>query len=163
SERDGIQSACEAKGFTCHVQTSELGELMAEADLAVGAGGITTWERCCLGLPALVFPAAENQIQQSVDAAAHGCIYVPDLKDEGDLTSLIERHTRALMDNSNLRSFMSRRGMELVDGEGARRVIRQIGGYDIRLREANRDDSAKLFEWRNHPSVRAVSRNREPL
>lgn len=34
---------------------------MAEADLALGAGGGTTWERCFLGLPAIVMVIAGNQ------------------------------------------------------------------------------------------------------
>ncbi len=35
--------------------------LMVNADLAIGAGGVTAWERCCLGLPSLVLEIADNQ------------------------------------------------------------------------------------------------------
>ncbi len=35
--------------------------LMVDADLAIGGGGTTAWERCALGLPAIVIPVAENQ------------------------------------------------------------------------------------------------------
>ena len=38
---------------TCHCQVNNMAELMAGADLAIGAGGTTTWERCCLGLPSV--------------------------------------------------------------------------------------------------------------
>jgi spore coat polysaccharide biosynthesis predicted glycosyltransferase SpsG len=34
---------------------------MFNADLAIGAGGSTSWERCCLALPTLLFVTAENQ------------------------------------------------------------------------------------------------------
>ncbi len=45
--------------FYCQVEN--MAELMAQADLAIGAGGVTTWERCYLGLPAIVLTTANNQ------------------------------------------------------------------------------------------------------
>jgi UDP-2,4-diacetamido-2,4,6-trideoxy-beta-L-altropyranose hydrolase len=39
-----------------------LAELMVEADLSIGTGGITTWERIYLSLPSLVISSSENQI-----------------------------------------------------------------------------------------------------
>lgn len=44
-----------------HVDVADMAPLMAEADLAIGAGGSTNWERCCLGLPTVVMVLAENQ------------------------------------------------------------------------------------------------------
>ena len=43
------------------VNVSNMAELMANADLAIGAAGATTWERCCLGLPSIQIVIAENQ------------------------------------------------------------------------------------------------------
>jgi UDP-2,4-diacetamido-2,4,6-trideoxy-beta-L-altropyranose hydrolase len=43
------------------VNVSNMAELMANADLAIGAAGATTWERCCLGLPSIQLVIAENQ------------------------------------------------------------------------------------------------------
>ncbi|MGY9049123.1 hypothetical protein P775_06390 [Puniceibacterium antarcticum] len=43
------------------VGVDNMAELMASADLAIGAAGGSTWERCCLGLPALIAVLAENQ------------------------------------------------------------------------------------------------------
>jgi len=40
---------------------SNMAELMAVADIAVGAAGTSSWERCCLGLPALIYIYADNQ------------------------------------------------------------------------------------------------------
>ena len=36
-------------------------ELMAWCDVAIAAGGTTTWELCCLGVPAILVDVAENQ------------------------------------------------------------------------------------------------------
>tara|TARA_R110001583_G_scaffold127562_1_gene279208 strand:+ start:12341 stop:13450 length:1110 start_codon:yes stop_codon:yes gene_type:complete len=43
------------------VGVSNMAELMANADLAIGAAGSTTWERCCLGLPSIMIVLADNQ------------------------------------------------------------------------------------------------------
>lgn len=40
---------------------SDMARRMAEADLAIGAAGSTSWERCCLGLPTLMVVLADNQ------------------------------------------------------------------------------------------------------
>ncbi len=41
--------------------TENIAALMAAADLCVGAGGVTIWERAYMGLPSLVATLAENQ------------------------------------------------------------------------------------------------------
>ncbi|MWJ27632.1 UDP-2,4-diacetamido-2,4,6-trideoxy-beta-L-altropyranose hydrolase [Halomonas sp. ZH2S] len=45
------------------VNISDMAQRMADADLAIGAAGSTSWERCCLGLPTLMIVLAENQRQ----------------------------------------------------------------------------------------------------
>ncbi|MEC1719214.1 UDP-2,4-diacetamido-2,4,6-trideoxy-beta-L-altropyranose hydrolase [Schinkia azotoformans] len=44
-----------------HCQVNNMATLMRHADLSIGAGGTTTWERCYLGLPTIVWSIAENQ------------------------------------------------------------------------------------------------------
>ena len=41
---------------------SNMGELLYETDLAIGAGGSSSWERCCLGVPSIVVAIADNQL-----------------------------------------------------------------------------------------------------
>lgn len=43
------------------VDVPDMAALMTDADLAIGAGGSTTWERCCLGLPSIIVETAANQ------------------------------------------------------------------------------------------------------
>ena len=53
--------AKERKLTTVHEPMSSLAGLAARADLAIGAGGTSTWERACLRLPSIVITTAENQ------------------------------------------------------------------------------------------------------
>jgi UDP-2,4-diacetamido-2,4,6-trideoxy-beta-L-altropyranose hydrolase len=154
-----IRALCAAHAYNCHVQTHLMADLMALADLAIGAGGSATWERCCLGLPALTICVASNQQELIRDAASAGLIYSPDVG--GDLTLHIRRHVVALIENSYLRRAISGNCMSAVDGSGASRVAGHLDCSDIDIRAARQDDSRNLYEWRNHPSVRAGSRNSE--
>lgn len=156
-----IKDACIVLGYGCHVQTDRMAELMAASDLAIGAGGGTTWERCCLGLPSLVFCTADNQHQQLSDAARQGLLYLPDTKESLQLG--IHKHLIALMENSALREYLSRNGMELVNGLGLERVIARLGINDIVIRQADASDVYDLFQWRNHPSVREVSQDQREI
>ena len=159
--RATIEKLCADRGYQLHVQTSRMAELMAAADLAVGAGGSATWERCCLGLPSLVVSVAANQDRLVHDGALAGTVYAP----EGVLSSPddLARHIRAFMDNPLLRESMSRKGMEIVDGRGVDRVLPALGLGRVTMRPAVIADSDNLFVWRNHPSIRGVSRSQKPL
>jgi UDP-2,4-diacetamido-2,4,6-trideoxy-beta-L-altropyranose hydrolase len=159
--REEIKSACQQHGFICHVQTNKMAELMAAADMAIGAGGSATWERCCLGLPTLVFCTAENQQKQLADAAREGLLYSPEIK--VDLNRTIQRHAAALIENASLRALISRNSMQAVNGRGILRVIASLELSDIEMRMAKLDDSENLFQWRNHPTIRAVSRNMDEI
>jgi UDP-2,4-diacetamido-2,4,6-trideoxy-beta-L-altropyranose hydrolase len=158
-QRRQIESGCARHGFACHVQTGRMAELMVAADLAIGAGGITTWERCCLGLPALVISIAANQDAVIEQAARHGLLYALHDGDQSDL----RRHLQTLADNAELREMISRNGMQAVDGRGVERVARVLDEASIRIREATADDAEALFAWRNHESVRRMSRRPEAI
>lgn len=159
--RAQIESACSKQGFACHVQTSRMAELMASADVAIGAGGSTSWERCCVGLPTMTAALAENQRRLVEDGALYGLLYAPRFQPTD--TQSIKFHFRALLENPLLLQMISRNDLEAVDGRGLSRVLRVMGCSVIKIREATLADSRMLFTWRNHYSVRTVSRNREPI
>lgn len=73
--KEDIACHCKQAGFGYLCQVSNMAELMAEADLMLGAGGSTTWERCFLGLPAIVTAIAENQVQICEDCAKEELIF----------------------------------------------------------------------------------------
>lgn len=60
--KDMIASFCNKYDYmNYYCQVNNIAELMNEADLAIGAGGSTTWERLFLELPSIVIVVAENQ------------------------------------------------------------------------------------------------------
>lgn len=62
--KDAIEQLCsQFKNFNYYCQINNMAQLMAKADLAIGAGGTTTWERAYLSLPSIVIAVAENQIE----------------------------------------------------------------------------------------------------
>lgn len=73
--REKVREQCVAlPGAVFHQQIEYMSQLMAQADLAIGAGGASTWERCYLGLPCLTFILADNQIETTEALAAAGAI-----------------------------------------------------------------------------------------
>jgi UDP-2,4-diacetamido-2,4,6-trideoxy-beta-L-altropyranose hydrolase len=43
------------------VGVKNMAQIMTSADIAIGASGSTTWERCCLGLPSIQLAISTNQ------------------------------------------------------------------------------------------------------
>ncbi len=70
--RDAIIQRCSDAGYVCHVQTSAIADLMDAADVAIGAGGASSWERCTVGLPAIIVVTADNQSGIATELAARG-------------------------------------------------------------------------------------------
>lgn len=69
--------------FVYHDHVSNMAGLMAESDLAIGAGGSSHWERCFLGLGAIVITTAANQVEITEVVAERGaCIYLGDAEKE---------------------------------------------------------------------------------
>lgn len=73
ARQDKIKKLCDKSDFLhYHCQINNMAEYMNKADLMLGAGGSTTWERCFLRLPAIVTGVAENQFQGCIDCAKKG-------------------------------------------------------------------------------------------
>lgn len=102
------------------VGVSNMAQLMADSDLAIGAAGSTSWERCCLGLPSLVLAVAENQqaglkaLQNAGAAIAlTACNKIPDVIRDGLSVELT--------DSPILK--MSQAAATVTDGSGCAQII----------------------------------------
>lgn len=103
---------------TLHGPQPSLAGLIARADLAIGAGGATTWERACLGLPAITIPIASNQEQTSyeLETIAMTLVVNSDMKFFAErLQRLSEKLTQT---SSNVKT--------ICDGSGTMRIAQLI-------------------------------------
>ena len=155
--RDELLSICKANDFVCHIQTQHMAELMLQADLSIGAGGSATWERCCLGLPAIAISTADNQAIQIKDAALGGLIYV--IETNTNFPKVIERHLLSMIESSIFRQVLSNNSMKMVDGRGVLRLVGKMSVGGITVRKALETDSELIFAWRNHSTIKSMSRN----
>lgn len=75
SRREKIKKLCSKYHFLhYYCQVSNMAEFMNKADLMLGAGGSTTWERLYMELPALVTAVADNQVKCCEECGKAGMI-----------------------------------------------------------------------------------------
>ena len=104
-----------------HCQVDDMARLMLGADLCVGAGGSTSWERCCVGLPTLAVAIAANQVEAARTLGKLGYVRFLGSADQISEQDIAQALVRAIADGAALQA-MAQHGMKLVDGEGASRV-----------------------------------------
>ncbi len=149
-----------------HIQAINMAELMCAADLAIGAGGSTTWERCCLGLPCIVIPIAKNQIGSTTDLNYRGAIMSLG-GDERSLPNRIQSAVMRLIENPKDVVEIAKTGIEMVPCDGVNDVtallIGQLSEIKLTHREATLADSKLYWYWANDPEVRRNAFNSKPI
>jgi UDP-2,4-diacetamido-2,4,6-trideoxy-beta-L-altropyranose hydrolase len=108
-----------------HVQIDYIANLMSQADIAIGATGSTTWERMCLGLPALVIIAGENEKNIAIELDNINFIKLLDIKNIHS-PELLEKEIFNYINKNDERHSQSLKIMDMVDGKGVSRVIREL-------------------------------------
>lgn len=154
-----IQGVCKQYHYECHINSTEMATLMLKADMAIGAGGSASWERCALGLPSLAIAVATNQQLLTKHAALQSLIDSP-IIDWNNVVS-IRQAVMGMIDNPLARQRIAQTSWQTVDGRGVQRVLRAMGIYSVQVRKAELSDSHSLWMWRNHDSIRLVSRHTE--
>lgn len=149
------------------VNTSEMPALMAKADLCIGAGGTTSWERCCLKLPSITLELADNQtyvLKQLDDAGV--------IKNLGRIENLeqskfLEEFSTLIASSSALK-HMQENASFVCDGKGAERVKCYLLSPDITkdeavvtLRPMLQQHCKILFNWQQIPEIRKFARSPE--
>ena len=112
--RNVIQALCDQlPNVVFHCQVSNMAELMLNVDLGIGAGGATTWERCCLGLPTITMVFADNQLQTTLDLANFGAVLFLDWANKVSAAQLA-LSIESLMTNVMLLDNLSRKSSLLM-------------------------------------------------
>lgn len=162
-----IEASCQQlQNVHYHCQINQMAELMAAADLAIGAGGSATWERCCLGLPTLTIVVADNQLETTQELARQGKIIF--LGKSAQVTvETLKSAVLTVLSTPEWLIFLSREIQHLVDGLGVARVMQSLlnrrAGQPLKLRQAVESDCENLYQWRNDVETRRYAFNSEPI
>ena len=95
------------------VDADNISRLMFDADLAIGAGGSTSWERCCLGLPTLLYVLAENQRKIAGNLEQLGAVKIVDN---------LKVNLQNILNNFSFWQIMSEKAQTVCDGIGVKRI-----------------------------------------
>lgn len=104
----------------------KMAQLMADSDLAIGAAGTTAWERCCLGLPAIILILADNQKEVAHNLAGASAALV--IEEDREITERLAELLVPLIEQPASLLDMSRSAMGILDGNGAETIARHILG-----------------------------------
>lgn len=111
--------------ITTHIDTESIAELMYKADLAIGAGGTTAWERCALALPTLIISLAENQSQIINNLAKINAVV--NIGSSKDITvKKISDALNNVIENPSLLKEMQLRSSDVCDAEGTKRISSEL-------------------------------------
>lgn len=118
--KDFIKEQCKSEKFTFHYNINYMAKLMHEVDFAICAGGSTTWERYCVGTPAIVTAVAYNQVElceniQKLDIDSY--IGISEVVTEQTIEDEVKSF---IMNDFTLKGI---KGKEVVDGKGKKRVL----------------------------------------
>jgi len=153
---------CQMSNVSTYCQVDNMAELMTAADLAIGAGGATSWERCSLGLPSLITGLAANQLELAETGARHGLFFYL-----GEASAVSVEHLLFALkvfthSPESLMSY-SAHGVQAVDAKGAQRVAGMLAPPLIRMRSAMPEDCDSIHEWRNAEETRRYIFDAEPI
>ena len=112
---DKVEQAAKQSKYSVSVITgaSNMAQIMSNADLAIGAAGSTSWERCSLGLPTILLAIADNQQPIAIALAEAGAAQI--MKQVNQLSAQISEARLKLLELSKI-------SLKIVDGRGSVRV-----------------------------------------
>jgi len=136
-----------------------LADLMAQADLSLGAGGATTWERMCLGLPTIAVSIAENQRPACQALAESGLITYAGSSEQLTVDQL-ENLLHASIEDAEGLSERAVHNQIVVDGLGALRLAEVMFPSrieNVRLRPAGEGDTLQCYIWATEAWVKETT------
>lgn len=156
-----IKSWAEGKANVEHLEfVDDMAELMLKNDISIGAAGTTSWERACVGLPSILIPVADNQVEicgQFVKAGAAKSVAMDAIQSQ--LVSAV----RELLEEWDAYTAAN---LAICDGRGAYRALLEISclmhAQDcaaVELVAATEDDIELVYRWQLAPETRKFALN----
>lgn len=105
-----------------HQRPVDYYNLLCTSDLAVVSGGLTAFDCAQAGVPAVVIPQYEHQVENILKLEKLGCLKMGTRKMELD-SQLISSLVTKLSEDYKQRSAMHQAGLKVIDGQGLSRVI----------------------------------------
>jgi UDP-2,4-diacetamido-2,4,6-trideoxy-beta-L-altropyranose hydrolase/UDP-4-amino-4,6-dideoxy-N-acetyl-beta-L-altrosamine N-acetyltransferase len=147
------------------VDVDNMAEILANSDIAIGAAGSSTWERCCLGLPTIQLAIAENQKFLAKKLAQENIVKL--IKTTKEISDLLESPLKWIKESSSLSS-------KICDGTGSYRVFNKMADKNIEVEGSsnvklcnyvnlNEHDKRIALEMRNHPEIRMWMNNQDNI
>lgn len=122
------EMALHYENVTIYENISNMSELMQSCDVAVTAGGSTTYELCAVGIPSVCLSIADNQKEGVKNWEKEGImLYAGDMESEPEqcIQNILE-HLSTYMDDDSMRIEKSKNMRSLVDGQGAMRLAKLL-------------------------------------
>lgn len=149
--------------ISLHLDSNDVAGLMSRADLAIGAGGTTSWERCCLALPTVLVVVANNQKTIAKNLADAEAVYnlgwYADINEKMIIETIIKfmNHPEKLM-------HMSHRAALVCNGKGLDYLYPYLfdAEENVVLLHMQEGDEKILFDWQKLPETRCYARNPAP-
>ena len=108
-----------------HVSPDGLDQLIAGADIGVMSLGVTTWEMCFYGLPFVMLGCNRNQ-QSIIDWFVEKKLAINGLYKGEFVPDFFIQSIEEYLHNPDMRKTCSKNLLQLVDGEGSERVVKEI-------------------------------------
>jgi UDP-2,4-diacetamido-2,4,6-trideoxy-beta-L-altropyranose hydrolase/UDP-4-amino-4,6-dideoxy-N-acetyl-beta-L-altrosamine N-acetyltransferase len=162
-----IQLSLDALPYETEVRfdVENMAELMANADIAIGASGSSSWERCCLGLPTIQIISASNQT------------FLAKMLEKNNIVKLItdvREISKLMQDAFKWMKKASIAASKICDGNGGYRVFNNLSDFKVILDNfgevhlcnyinLNEDEKNLALKMRNHPQVKKWMYSQEKI
>jgi UDP-2,4-diacetamido-2,4,6-trideoxy-beta-L-altropyranose hydrolase len=126
-QAEQVKSTFNDVPFNIHIHpvTTPIHELMLKADIAIGAGGLTAWERCCLGLPTFLMTIAQNQHDAARALQKYEAAVLLGDMDHFDMAHAITVFNETINDMQKLK-ILSANAAKICDGTGIALIIDKL-------------------------------------
>jgi len=160
SEISAMSESSVRGGVRVHQFVDDMAAILAKADLAIGAGGSSLLESCCLGLPSLIVTTAPNQELMAKNMADLGAAMLLGGHRDFDEAQFVAAVSE-LADCDDKLANMAQAAASVCDGRGGLRIASALlppiatrDGIEVSLRGARPEDEQVIFDWQSEPNSR---------